>query len=537
MIDRDNPQNKERLARLTRLKEELPLFAANCLKIRTKTGLVAPFIFNRAQMYIHGLLERQRANTGRIRALILKGRQQGCSEYVAARFYHQTIFNPGTTTFILSHESKTTGPLFDKVKRYQDHIPDPIAAEIDAANKNQMKFAGIDSEYTVGTAGNEDIGRGLTIKNLHCSEAAFYTRTEELESGLFQAVADMPGTEIIMESTANGMGNMFYRRYIDALSGKGSYIPIFIPWYWQDEYNIKPPRNFSPTPEEAGLQRAYKLTNAQLYWRRKKIEDLKDEWLFNQEYPMNAMEAFVVSGESFFNKDRLRVARKTKISCPHNASIAGVDCARTNDRNAITIRRGREVLFYKTFKFTEAEDITGIMVSHIASYIDRYNLKKVFIDYATGYGIIDGLRALGYRHIVMGVYFGQKALDKNIYANKRIEMYAAARDWFEDGVTDIPDDEDFYTDLLMIPMYKRTPSGKLQLPSKVEIRKKYGRSPDITDSFVLTFAFPVSCDTIGYRSVRSAGPNDVRRRDSELITANRIRKSKSRSTIKVKRPF
>lgn len=58
-----------------KLRADLEFYARNCLKIRTKIGEVAPFQFNRAQRYIHERLEEQSAKTGRVRALILKGRQ------------------------------------------------------------------------------------------------------------------------------------------------------------------------------------------------------------------------------------------------------------------------------------------------------------------------------------------------------------------------------------------------------------------------------------------------------------------------------
>src|SRR5215831_21045435 len=72
-----------------RLKSDRRHYAEKCLKIRTKTGRIAPLAFNRVQGYIDERLDRQLHETGKVRALILKGRQQGCSTYVGARFYHR----------------------------------------------------------------------------------------------------------------------------------------------------------------------------------------------------------------------------------------------------------------------------------------------------------------------------------------------------------------------------------------------------------------------------------------------------------------
>ena len=64
--------------KLIRILKSLPSFAKNFLIIHDKSGAELPLTFNRAQQYIHDRLEAQREATGKVRALICKGRQQGC---------------------------------------------------------------------------------------------------------------------------------------------------------------------------------------------------------------------------------------------------------------------------------------------------------------------------------------------------------------------------------------------------------------------------------------------------------------------------
>ena len=63
---------KERAIR-QRLKDDFVHYALKCLKIRTKAGAIAPLELNTAQKYIHSKVEEQRAKTGKVRAIILKG--------------------------------------------------------------------------------------------------------------------------------------------------------------------------------------------------------------------------------------------------------------------------------------------------------------------------------------------------------------------------------------------------------------------------------------------------------------------------------
>src|ERR1044072_691597 len=96
-----------------KLRDDLLHYAFNCLRIRTKVGSIQQLAFNRAQKHIHRRLEEQKAWLGRVRALILKGRQQGCSTYVGARFYHKTTHTKGLRTLLLPPEPAAPQNLFE----------------------------------------------------------------------------------------------------------------------------------------------------------------------------------------------------------------------------------------------------------------------------------------------------------------------------------------------------------------------------------------------------------------------------------------
>lgn len=61
-----------------KLRDDYPHYSKKCLMIRSKSGNIQPFELNKAQWIIHNAVEQQRREIGRIRAIILKGRQQGC---------------------------------------------------------------------------------------------------------------------------------------------------------------------------------------------------------------------------------------------------------------------------------------------------------------------------------------------------------------------------------------------------------------------------------------------------------------------------
>lgn len=217
------------------LAAQLPFYSEKCLKILDKrTNLLVPFVFNRAQRYLHERLEKQYKERGLIRAVILKGRKLGCTTYVQARFWHKTNFNKYLSAYVLSHQAESTLKIFEIAQRFRDNLPAPFKIPLDKDTEKAMVMA-TGSSYTVGTAGSSEIGRGLTVRLLHGSEVAFFENADQISTGLMQAVADVPGTEIIFESTANGPGGFFYNLVMNAIAKKNGFDFIFLPWYWDED--------------------------------------------------------------------------------------------------------------------------------------------------------------------------------------------------------------------------------------------------------------------------------------------------------------
>ena len=98
----------ETLRALNQLRTDFVLYAGKALRVRGKSGQIQPLKLNRAQKHIHERIEAQRQETGKVRALILKGRQQGCSTYVEGRFFWRTVWEQGIRTFILTHEESAS---------------------------------------------------------------------------------------------------------------------------------------------------------------------------------------------------------------------------------------------------------------------------------------------------------------------------------------------------------------------------------------------------------------------------------------------
>ncbi len=210
-----------------------------------------------------------------------------------------------------THEADATANLFDMVQRYHEHQPIFTQRALKNKSSKLLEFFH-DSGYRVGTAGNKGAGRSSTAQLFHGSEVAFWPNADEHLAGVLQAVPNEKDTEVILESTANGVGGVFYDYVMDAAAGRGDFELVFIPWFWQEEYQAAAPAGFTPDDDERFLKQTYHLSDEQLQWRRQKIYELKSEDKFKQEYPCNVEEAFLFSGRPVFDPKHTEAA---KVEC------------------------------------------------------------------------------------------------------------------------------------------------------------------------------------------------------------------------------
>ena len=165
--------------------------------------------------------------------------------------------------------------------------------------------------------------------------------------------------------------------------------------------------------------------------------------------------------------------------------ILGVDVARFgDDHTVLCVRQGLWTRDVRTF--------TGLSTMEVANRvidcINQHRPQAVFIDAgAMGAGVIDRLRQLQYQ--VSEVNFGEAALSTDRYANIRAEMYFKCRDWLTSGGA-LPKNAELKTELSTVE-YKFNPSGRIILEPKEKLKERTGKSPDLADGFVLTFARPV----------------------------------------------
>lgn len=231
--------------------------------------------------------------------IVLKARQLGITTYVAARFFIQTVTQPGTTTVQVAHDQESAEEIFKIVHRFWENLPKTMqrgALITSRANIRQIVFPRLDSEYRVATAADPNAGRGITIHNLHCSEVARWPRDGMETLTSLRAAVPKQG-EIVLESTPAGAGGVFYEEWQRA--PEAGFTRHFFPWWYGSEYRLEDALSIKLTAEEEELSSREHLTHAQIAWRRLNCAQLRG--LALQEFAEDAISCFRASGECVFD--------------------------------------------------------------------------------------------------------------------------------------------------------------------------------------------------------------------------------------------
>ena len=308
-------------------------YIENCLKIKTKSGTVVPFRLNDAQRKLYAVAKRQQDAGKPVRLIILKARQLGFSTLTEGLIFHACATRKNVNALIVAHREDATANLFRMSKLFYDELPAPVKPMLRASNAQELVFEnpsklrserearpGLRSRIRCATAGGRGIGRSDTLQCVHLSEYAFWPDGADGKAstlaGILQAVPSLPGTMVVIESTANGFED-FKERWDAAVAGENDFEPVFFAWFENPDYSMPVVPGTEWTPEERDLKAAYRLTDEQLQWRRWCIANNCGGSLdmFRQEYPASPGEAFLHSGTGVFDNEQI-VLRLERLPSP-----------------------------------------------------------------------------------------------------------------------------------------------------------------------------------------------------------------------------
>ena len=280
-------------------------------KIEDKEGNLIPFTMNWAQHMVYADLLRHP------RLIILKSRQQGISTFWLLYALDLCITEDNTKAGLMSQGLQESKTLKERLERAYDHIPTELLNFIGTHNtvRNSSEFA-LDNDSKVYVATSFRSG---TLQFMHISEfgkisAKHPEKAKETRTGSMQAIRG--GLPVIIESTAEGRGNMFYELWVQADAHAGNLSPkdfktVFLSWVNDPDCRISVPQMINREAEEyfdllkveyeSYFGKPLHLEDEQKWWWVSQLREFSGSMeMMGQEYPGWPEEAFAATKDGTY---------------------------------------------------------------------------------------------------------------------------------------------------------------------------------------------------------------------------------------------
>ena len=295
-------------------QQDMPfrVVARQLLKIKTKQEQIVPFKLRPIQNYYLARKRLAIMQGKKPRYLLLKYRRGGFTTVEQGVSYFRSSRRRNANVITLAQDTDTTAKIF-RIAQLM-HRRDPKAPAIKGrGNSYKLEFPGINSMFSLGTAGGGSVARGDTLSRAHWSEVAWscpgYNQRDKQQTLLADITEAASEGEVILETTPNGHDH-FHELFMEALQGRNDWTAIFIRWFedYTNRLAMSDPderRHILTTldDEERRLVDRHRATAEQIKWRRMKKRELKR--LFYQEYPEDVNTCWLVSGTPFFDPQML----------------------------------------------------------------------------------------------------------------------------------------------------------------------------------------------------------------------------------------
>ncbi len=310
-----------------RCRHDFEYWCVTCVRVRDKmSGREIPFRLNAPQRRVAAMLEEDRRAGRPIRLIMLKARQWGGSTLVQMYMaWIQTVHLTNWHSLICAHVKDTAATIRGMYSRMLASYP-PELWEGDAEpcfrpferSINVREITGRGCRVTLGSSENQEAVRGADYALAHLSEVAFWSDSdrrspEQFVRAVCGAINTGRLTMIVMESTANGVGNYFHSEWVRSRAGKSDKRAVMIPWYEIEIYR-------SPVADASRLWQemdAYErqlwergLTLEMINWYHAKRREYPSHTMMQAEYPTDDVEAFTNTGHNVFDSATVETLRQ-----------------------------------------------------------------------------------------------------------------------------------------------------------------------------------------------------------------------------------
>lgn len=168
--------------------------------------------------------------------IVNKSRQLGLSTVSAAYSLWLCLFHKEKSILVVASQLDVAQKFQDKVLTGLDHLPPwLVMPKVIERNKTTLRFSNGSKVQSIATTSSA--ARGSSVSLLVIDEAAHIDGVEDLWLGVAPTLAT--GGRAVLISSPGGVGNLFHRIWVDAISGANKFNPIELPWTVHPERDQK----------------------------------------------------------------------------------------------------------------------------------------------------------------------------------------------------------------------------------------------------------------------------------------------------------
>ena len=214
---------KEEIQEYQKCMQDPAYFARNYVKIISLDEGLVPFDLYPYQEKMFKHFKDNRFS------IILACRQSGKSISSVVYLLWYACFHPEKTIAILANKGAVAREMLSRITLALENLPYFLQPGCKALNKGSIEFSNNSKIIASATSGSSI--RGLSINLLFLDEFAFVENDAQFYTSTYPVVSAGKDTQIIITSTANGVGNVYHKLWEGAVQKTNEFTPFRVDWW------------------------------------------------------------------------------------------------------------------------------------------------------------------------------------------------------------------------------------------------------------------------------------------------------------------
>ena len=219
----DQNFTKDEVTEYARCMQDPAYFARKYIKVISLDKGLVPFDL---YPYQEKMFKHFRENRF---SIILACRQSGKSISSVGYLLWYACFHPEKTIAILANKGATAREMLARITLMLENLPFFLQPGCKALNKGSIEFSNNSRIIAAATSGSSI--RGLSVNLLFLDEFAFVDDDARFYTSTYPVVAAGTSTQVIITSTANGLGNVYHKLYEGAVQGTNEFKHFRVDWW------------------------------------------------------------------------------------------------------------------------------------------------------------------------------------------------------------------------------------------------------------------------------------------------------------------